>query len=102
MADQPETAKKKSGRGRPPATTPEARERQLVSKSLDLVEKQIDRGTASSQVLTHFLKLGSSREHLEQELLTETIALKRATRENMASAARVEELYETAIAAMRK
>lgn len=102
MADPSESGKKKTVRGRPPATTPQARERQLVAKSMDLAEKQIDNGTASAQVLSHFLKLGSSREHLEQQLLTETIALKRATRENMASAARVEELYGEAINAMRK
>jgi hypothetical protein len=68
---------------------------------MDLAEKQIDNGTASAQVISHFLKVGSSREHLEQQLLEETIALKAAQRENMASAARVEELYEAAIGAMR-
>lgn len=101
MANEPGTSTKKSGPSRPPATTPEARERQLVAKAVDLAERQIDNGTASAQVISHFLKLGSSREHLEQKLLKETIELKRAQRENMASAARVEELYEAAIGAMR-
>jgi hypothetical protein len=86
---------------RPPATTPEARENQLVSAAIDLAEKQIRAGKASSQVLTHFLKLASSREKLEQARLQNENALLKAKVENLASAARVEELYEAAIKAMR-
>jgi hypothetical protein len=92
---------KKSGPRRRPATTPEARERQLISLSTDLAEKQLRAGTASAQVISHYLKLGSSRERLEQDLMTETIALQKAKRENMASAERVEKLYGAAIDAMR-
>ena len=40
-----------------PATTPEGRENEMVSLAIDLAEKQIREGTASSQVITHFLKL---------------------------------------------
>lgn len=101
MAEGPSSSAKKSGLRRPPATTPEARENQLIALSVDLAEKQIRNGTASAQVLSHFLKLGSSREKLEQELIEEKIALDRAKRENMASAARVEQLYGAAIDAMR-
>jgi hypothetical protein len=52
---------------RRPATTPEARENQLISQAVDLAEKQMLEGSASAQVISHFLKLGSSREKLEQE-----------------------------------
>jgi hypothetical protein len=86
---------------RPPATTPEARENQLISSAVDLAEKQMREGTASAQVITHYLKLGSSREKLEQERMKQEVALMAAKRENMASAARVEELYGAAIDAMR-
>lgn len=54
---------------RPPGTTPEARETQLIAAAVDLAEQQIRDGTATSQVITHYLKLGSSRERLEQEQL---------------------------------
>lgn len=101
MAERPSSDPKKSKPRRPPATTPEARENQLISLSVDLAEKQLRQGTASAQVISHFLKLGSSRERLEQELIQERIALDKAKRENMASAARVEELYGAAIDAMR-
>ena len=50
-----------------PALTPEARENQLIAKAVDLAEKQIEEGTASSQVITHYLKLGSTKEKLERE-----------------------------------
>lgn len=86
---------------RPPATTPEARENQLIAKAVDLAEKQLAEGTASAQVITHYLKLGSSREKLEQERLANENSLLVAKREAMASAARVEELYGAAIDAMR-
>lgn len=97
-ADQSELTKKIR---RPPATTPEGRERQLISLAVDLVEKQMIAGTASSQVITHYLKLGSTREQLEQEKLAKENELLQAKIEAMASAQRVEELYESALNAMR-
>lgn len=86
---------------RRPATTPEARENQLIAGAIDLAEKQIEDGTASAQVITHFLKLGSSREKLEQERMAEDIELQKAKREQLASQARVEEMYGAALDAMR-
>ncbi|MCA1806420.1 MAG: hypothetical protein LC687_00940 [Actinobacteria bacterium] len=95
--DLPDTPRSR----RPPATTPEARENQLISVAMDLAERQITDGTASAQVISHFLKLGSSREKLEQARLDQEVSLLEAKREAMASAARVEELYGAAIDAMR-
>lgn len=83
------------------ATTPEGRENQMVSKAIDLAEKQIEAGTASSQVITHFLKLGSTRERLEQERLEHENELTRVKIEAIASQQRVEELYKEALSAMR-
>jgi hypothetical protein len=86
---------------RRPATTPEARENQLISLAVDLTEKQLLAGTASAQVISHYLKLGSSREKLEQERLMKENELLAAKAEAMASQKRIEELYSQAIAAMR-
>ena len=86
---------------RPPATTPEARENQLIAAAFDLAEKQIINGTASSQVITHYLKLGTTREKLEQEKLARENELLRAKSDSMASAQRVEELYAKALGAMK-
>jgi hypothetical protein len=83
------------------ATTEEGRENQLVSLAIDLAEKQLAEGTASSQVITHYLKLGSTRETLEQERLRRENELLNSKVEMMASAKRVEELYSEALNAMR-
>lgn len=85
---------------RKPARTPEAREGEMVGLAHDLAEEQIRGGTASSQVITHFLKLGSSREKLEQERIAHENELLQAKREHMESQARVEELYADALRAM--
>jgi hypothetical protein len=84
-----------------PATTPEGREAQLVAQAIDLAERQIQAGTASSQVITHFLKLGSTREQLEQERLEHENELTRVKIEAIESQKRVEELYLEALQAMR-
>jgi hypothetical protein len=94
-------AKRQTQKQRKPAETPEARETQLVSLAVDLAEKQLMEGTASAQVISHYLKLGSTRERLEQERLARENELLNAKVEHMASAKRVEELYETALNAMR-
>ena len=88
-------------RRRKPATSPEARENELVSMAADLAEEQIVGGTASSQVITHFLKLGSSRERLEQERIKHENELLQVKKETMEGQARVEELYLSALDAMR-
>lgn len=84
-----------------PATTPEGRENEMVSAATDLAEQQIRDGVASSQVITHFLKLGSTRERLEQQRLEHENELTRVKIEAIESQKRVEELYMEALNAMR-
>jgi hypothetical protein len=72
-----------------------------VSQAIDLAEQQIRDGTASSQVITHFLKLGSTREQLEQERLKHENELTKVKIEAIESQKRVEELYKEALDAMR-
>lgn len=86
---------------RPPATTPEARENQLISAAVDLAEEQILNGTASSQVITHYLKLGTTRERLEQERLRRENILLEKKSEALESGKHLEELFDQAIKAMR-
>lgn len=88
-------------RRRPPATTPEARENQLIALAVDLAEKQLLKGTASSQVISHYLKLGSTKEKLEKEILEKQKELITAKTEAIQSGKRVEELYKNALDAMR-
>ena len=86
---------------RPPATTPEARENQLVSLAVDLAERQMADGTASAQVITHYLKLASTREKLEQERLRQENELLKARIKATASQENVEKMYKDALNAMR-
>lgn len=86
---------------RKPATTPEGRENEMISLATDLAEQQIREGSASSQVISHFLKLGSTRERLEQQRLEHENELTRVKIEAIESQKRVEELYMQALSAMR-
>lgn len=84
-----------------PGSTPEARETQMIELADKLAEKQLREGTASAQVITHYLKLGSSRERLEQEKLALETKLVEAKTEQIANQAKTEELFAQAIKAMR-
>ena len=84
-----------------PALTPEARENQLISLAVDLAERQLLEGTASSQVITHFLKLGTTKAELEKEKLIHETKLMQAKTENLESAKNMEAMYKEAIEAMR-
>lgn len=84
-----------------PALTPEARENQLISLAVDLAERQLLEGTASSQVITHYLKLGTIRERKELEILEKQKELMDAKTQNLKSAKRIEDLYANALNAMR-
>lgn len=84
-----------------PALTAESRENQLIYLATELAEKQLLEGTASSQVITHYLKLGSTKEKLEKEILEKQKELITAKTEALQSAKQVEELYTKAIEAMK-
>ena len=84
-----------------PALTPEARENQLISLAVDLAEQQLLNGTASSQVITHYLKLGTTRERLEQKKIEQEIEFQKAKTKAIEDAADMKELYAEAIKAMR-
>ena len=89
-------------RKRPPAMTPEARENQLISYAVDLAGQQLLDGTASPSVITHFLKLASTKQQLEIEKLKSETEFLRAKADAVQSNQRSEELYAEAIAAMKR
>ena len=90
-----------SSRKMRPALSPEARENQMISLAMDLAEEQLRNGTASSQLITEFVKRGSTKARLEKEILEEQKELMAAKTESLQSAKRIEELYENALNAMR-
>ena len=92
---------KESTRKVRPARTPEGQETQMIALATNLARQQLLDGTASSQVITHFLKLGTEKEKLEKEKLREENRLLKAKTEAMESSARIEELYEEAMLAFK-
>lgn len=91
-----------TSRGMRPALTPEARENQLISLATDLAEQQLRDGTASSQVITHYLKMGSTKERIEKEILEKQKTLIEAKTESLQSTRREDEFYEKVIDALKR
>lgn len=84
-----------------PATSPEGRENQMISLAIDLAEQQLRDGTASSQVITHFLKLGSTKERLEKEIMANQRDLIAAKTKSYESMENIERMYQEAMDAMK-
>lgn len=98
----PKTVQKVDKRKRqPPATSPEARENQLIALAVDLAEKQLSEGTASAQVITHYLKLGTTKERLEKEKMMMETEMLRAKTEAIQSQKKTDEMYAEALNAMK-
>ena len=94
------TAEPKARR-RPPSPNPEIREQQLISLAMDVAEEQLIKRTASSQVITHFLKLATSRNELEKKKIEKEIMQLEAKTKSMETESRLEALYTGARDAMR-
>lgn len=85
-----------------PALSPEAREGQMISLAMDCAEEQLRNGTASSQVITHFLKLATAKTELEREKLARENELLRAKTEAQKSQQRSDEFYEKVLNAFKE
>ena len=91
--------KEKPKRG--PALSPASQENYMVNLATDLAEKQLREGTASSTVVTHFLKLASTRDEIEKDLLVSKAKLTKAKADDITSAKRNEAIAEQALDAMK-
>ena len=101
MAKVKATTPKQTPKTIRPASTPEGRENQLISLAVDLAEQQLLDGTASSQVMTHFLKLGTEKARLEREKLAHETELLKAKTKALESSERIEAMYKEAMDAFR-
>jgi hypothetical protein len=84
-----------------PATSPQAREDQLIAMAYDEVERRISEGIATGPELVHFLRMGSPKGKLEKEILEREKQLLEAKTQAIESQKNVEELYAKAIEAMK-
>lgn len=93
----------KEHRKHAPARTPEGQTNRMIAKAINLAEKQMDAGTASSQVITHYLKLAATREKdlIELGILENQKELLSAKTDSLRSAKNMEALYSNAIEAMK-
>lgn len=82
--------------------TPKGKENYLISLAIEMVEEQLLNGTASSQVLTHFLKLATTKEKLENEKLRSDLRVAEAKIKAIQSADEIKELYNKALQAMNR
>lgn len=96
----PEPTKNK--RRRRIARTPEERENEMIGYAMDLAEEQLRSGTASAQVIVHFLKLGSTREQAELDMIRRKTENLDAKTESIRQGGHIEELYAEAMRAMRE
>lgn len=94
----PKTNKKRKGR---PPTSPKEREDEMINLAMKLAEEQLRNGTATPSVIVHYLKLGSTRGMIENDMLEKKSELLTAQKEKIESDKRIEDLYEKAIDAMR-
>ena len=84
-----------------PGLSPEAEENRMIALAVNLAEKQLMEGTASSQIITHYLKLATVKEKLQNERLMEENKLLRAKTEHIQREEKLEAKYEEAIKAMK-
>ena len=101
MASQRKSSPQARETFRAPARSPQERENQLIEAAVDLAEQQLRNGEASAQVITHYLKLGSSREKLEQQRIENEVALLETKREVMEAEKRMGDLIQDALRAMQ-
>lgn len=84
------------------ATTMEGRENELIALAYDAAEERIRNGTATSQEIVHFLRLGSAKERRAQEQMEADIALKQAKVKAIQDGEHLEQIYNDAIEAMKR
>ena len=85
-----------------PPTTPEAKERQMIAYAMDLAEEQLKNGKASSQLITHFLKLGTENAKLERLKLEQESRLLEAKVDSLRNAEEKDVDYGKVIQALKK
>lgn len=85
-----------------PAMTPEDQEDQLISLAVDLAVKRLREGTASNQLVSEIIKLGTTKERLAKEKLQRENEMLRAKTEAIEASRRNGEMYAEALKAMRE
>lgn len=102
MATGRKDSEEKVQRRSPPAVGLEAREDQMIGLAVEQAEEMLRAKRAPTQIVVHYLKLGTTKNQLEKEKLRKENILLEAKASAIESAIRSEELYTRAIEAMRE
>lgn len=84
-----------------PAMDPQQREQQMIGLAMDLAQRQLEEGTATSQVITHFLQLATIQERLKNEKLQSDLRVAEAKIKALEAQETGQELYSNALQAFR-
>lgn len=104
MPKSVESPTKTSKSSRKPRTfkTKEAREQYLQNLAMEVAEEKMLNGTASSQIICHFLNLATQKAELEREKVKADVELQKAKVDALESQKTSEELYGQVINALKK
>lgn len=102
MAAKEKNSEEAMKRRSAPAVDPEARENQMIGLAVNQAERMLMEGHAPTPIVVHYLRLATTKNQLEKEKLKKENILLEAKANAIESAARSEELYSRAIAAMRE
>lgn len=91
----------KTGRQQAPARTVEGREQQMMALAMDLAERKLRDGTASNQLICHFLKQATVQAELEKEKIKAEVELRKAQVKSIHDQKNMEEAYNKAIEALK-
>lgn len=100
MGTKKDDAKTDTKRKQRPAIDLDAREKQMCALAISEAERLMREGKASSQIITHYLKLAASTTRLEKENMELDNELKAAKTEKLKADKRADEMFEKAIMAM--
>lgn len=93
--------KKVEDKASKPSMTVDGREQQLISLAVNLAEQQLRDGTASPSIINHYLKMASTRESIEREMLKKQSKLIDAKVQSIVEGKEQEQLAKAAIEAMK-
>lgn len=100
--DNNPTKRGKTSRKSPTFKTSEARQEYLENLAMDVAEEKLKNGTASSQIICHFLNLATVKAQLEREKIKADVKLQEAKVSSLESQKNSEELYAKVILALKR
>ena len=97
-----EQTQKETKKKLPPSRSLEESEQRCIADATRLAEQKLADGTASSQIIMHYLKQGTEKTRLEIEKIKYETELVKAKTEAVKSQQRSEELFAEVVSALKE